>query len=110
MSAQKRDEAEASDKAMAATEKAAKSQYDMAVDGARVEYKAAAAALVGQAAGAVAEVESVLGRKWQLAPPIHGEVSERFPEVGELVGTGAPIMNITDLNDMWVTFRSVTII
>ena len=31
-------------------------------------------------------------------------MSERFPEVGELVGTGAPIMNITDLNDMWVTF------
>ena len=56
MSAQKRDEAEASYKAMAATEKAAKSQYDMAVDGARVEDKAAAAALVGQAAGAVAEV------------------------------------------------------
>ena len=60
MSAQKRDEAEASYKAMAATEKAAKSQYDMAVDGARVEDKAAAAALVGQAAGAVAEVESYL--------------------------------------------------
>ena len=56
MSAQKRDEAEASYKAMAATEKAAKSQYDMAVDGARVEDKAAAAALVWQAAGAVAEV------------------------------------------------------
>ena len=92
MSAQKRDEAEASYKAMAATEKAAKSQYDMAVDGARVEDKAAAAALVGQAAGAA------------LVSPIDGEVSERFPEVGELVGTGAPIMNITDLNDMWVTF------
>ena len=39
-----------------------------------------------------------------LVSPIDGEVSERFPEVGELVGTGAPIMNITDLNDMWVTF------
>lgn len=103
MSAQKRDEAEASYKAMAATEKAAKSQYDMAVDGARVEDKAAAAALVGQAAGAVAEVESYL-KEAVLVSPIDGEVSERFPEVGELVGTGAPIMNITDLNDMWVTF------
>lgn len=39
-----------------------------------------------------------------LVSPIDGEVSERFPEVGELVGTGAPIMNITDINDMWVTF------
>ena len=49
MSAQKRDEAEANYKAMVATEKAAKSQYDMAVDGARAEDKAAAAALVQQA-------------------------------------------------------------
>ena len=39
MSAQKRDEAEASYKAMAATEKAAKSQYDMAVDGAHYHYQ-----------------------------------------------------------------------
>lgn len=54
MSAQKRDEAEANYKAMVATEKAAKSQYDMARDGARSEDKAAAAALVQQAGGAVA--------------------------------------------------------
>ena len=101
MSAQKRDEAEANYKAMAATEKAAKSQYDMAMDGARVEDKAAASALVQQAGGA--EVESYL-KEAVLLSPIDGEVSERFPEVGELVGTGAPIMNITDLNDMWVTF------
>ena len=104
MSAQKRDEAEASYKAMAATEKAAKSQYDMAVDGARVEDKAAAAALVGQAAGAVAEVESYLKGSGTLSHRSTGRCPNVFPEVGELVGTGAPIMNITDLNDMWVTF------
>ncbi|MCD8268396.1 MAG: efflux RND transporter periplasmic adaptor subunit [Parabacteroides sp.] len=103
MSAQKRDEAEANYKAMVATEKAAKSQYDMAQDGARSEDKAAAAALVQQAGGAVAEVESYL-KESALVSPIDGEVSERFPQVGELVGTGAPIMNITDLNDMWVSF------
>ena len=103
MPAQKLDEVTAQRDAAIATEKAAKSQYDMAVDGARVEDKAAAAALVGQAAGAVAEVESYL-KEAALVSPIDGEVSERFPEVGELVGTGAPIMNITDLNDMWVTF------
>ena len=34
-----------------------------------------------------------------------GEVSEIFPKVGELVGTGAPIMNIAILDDMWVTFN-----
>lgn len=103
MSAQKRDEAEANYKAMAATEKAARSQYEMAKEGARKEDKAAAAALVQQAGGAVAEVESYLGET-ALLSPIDGEVAEHFPEVGELVGTGAPIMNITDMNDMWVTF------
>lgn len=103
MSAQKRDEAEANYKAMAATEKAARSQYEMAKEGARKEDKAAAAALVQQAGGAVAEVESYLGET-ALVSPIDGEIAERFPEVGELVGTGAPIMNITDMNDLWVTF------
>ena len=62
-----------------------------------------AAAMVQRAEGAIAEVESYVGES-ALVAPIDGEVSERFPEVGELVGTGAPIMNISDLNDVWVTF------
>lgn len=103
MSAQKRDEAEANYQAMVATEKAARSQYEMAKEGARQEDKAAAAALVQQAGGAVAEVESYVGESILLSP-IDGEVAERFPQIGELVGTGAPIMNIVDLNDLWVTF------
>ena len=103
MSAQKRDEVEANYNAMVATEKAARSQYEMAKEGAREEDKAAAAAMVQRAEGAIAEVESYVGES-ALVAPIDGEVSERFPEVGELVGTGAPIMNISDLNDVWVTF------
>ncbi|MDH6533619.1 biotin/lipoyl-binding protein [Parabacteroides sp. 52] len=103
MSAQKRDEAEANYHAMVATEKAARSQYDMAREGARQEDKMAAAALVQQAGGAVAEVESYID-EGTLFSPINGEITERFPQIGELVGTGAPIMNVVDLNDMWVTF------
>lgn len=103
MSAQKRDEAEANYRAMAATEKAARSQYEMAKEGARREDKAAASAKARQAGGAVAEVASYV-KESALVAPVDGEVSERFPEVGELVGTGAPIMNLVDLNDMWVTF------
>ena len=34
-----------------------------------------------------------------------GEVTEIFPQVGELVGTGAPIMNVAMMNDMWVSFN-----
>lgn len=103
MSAQKKDEAEANYNAMVATEKAARSQYEMAKEGARKEDKAAAEALVNQASGAVAEVESYVEES-ALVAPIDGEIIERFPEVGELVGTGAPIMNLADMNDMWVTF------
>ena len=103
VSAQKRDEVEANYKAMIATEKAARSQYEMAKEGARKEDKAAAAALVNQAKGALAEVESYLG-EGALVAPIDGEITERFPQIGELVGTGAPIMNIADLKDMWVSF------
>lgn len=102
--AQKRDEAEANYKAAVATSKAAKSQYDMAVNGAEKEDKLAAAALVNRARGAVSEVESYLSET-MLVSPIKGEISDVFPKQGELVGSGAPIMNIVDLSDVWVVFN-----
>lgn len=34
-----------------------------------------------------------------------GVVTEIFPETGELVGTGAPIMNIACTDDVWFTFN-----
>ena len=34
-----------------------------------------------------------------------GEVSEVYPKVGELIGTGAPIMSISIMNDIWGTFN-----
>lgn len=104
MSAQKLDEITAQRDAAKATEKAAKAQYDMAKNGAEREDKAAAAALVERAKGAVAEVESYI-KETCLIAQAPGEVSEIFPKVGELVGTGAPIMNIAILEDMWVTFN-----
>ncbi len=104
MSAQKLDEVTAQRDAAVATEKAAKAQYDMARNGAEREDKAAAAALVERAKGAVAEVESYIEETY-LTAQTDGEVSEIFPKVGELVGTGAPIMNIAILDDMWVTFN-----
>ncbi len=102
--AQKRDEAEANYQAAIATSKAAKSQYDMAINGAENEDKLAALAMVNRAKGAVSEVEAYL-LETMLVSPISGEVSDVFPKQGELVGSGAPIMNITDLNDMWVVFN-----
>ena len=102
--AQKRDEAEANYKAALATEKAAKSQYDMAKNGAEREDKEAALAMLNKAKGAVAEVGSYINETY-LISPVDGRISERFPNVGELVGTGAPIMNIMDLSDKWGTFN-----
>ncbi len=104
MSAQKRDEAYAQYNAAIATERAAKAQYTMAKNGAEREDKVAAAALVDQAKGAVAEVESYINETYLIAQA-DGEVSEIFPKLGELVGTGAPIMNIAQLYDMWITFN-----
>lgn len=104
ISDQKFDEAQAQYNAAEATAKAAQSQYDMAVKGAREEDKEAAIAVVDRANGAVMEVESYLSELC-LTSPVDGVVSARYPHVGELVGTGAPIMTVTDLSDMWFTFN-----
>ena len=104
VSEQKRDEAEAAYKAMVATESAAKSQYEMAKAGAQAEDKAAAAAMVAAAQGSVSEVESILSDSY-LTAPTDGEISDIFPNVGELVSLGAPIMNVLKLDDMWVSFN-----
>jgi len=102
--AQKRDEADANYQAAVATAKAAKSQYDMAMNGAENEDKLAALAMVNRAKGAVSEVQSYISETMLLSP-IDGEVSDVFPKQGELVGSGAPIMNIVDLTDVWVVFN-----
>jgi len=104
MSAQKRDEVYAQYKAMEAQCKAAQSQYDMAVNGARREDKLAAQAQVSRARGAVNEVHSYINETVQIAQ-MDGEVSSVYPKVGELVGTGSPIMTISMLNDLWGTFN-----
>ena len=104
MSAQKRDEALAQYKAYEAQEKAAKSQYEMAKEGARKEERMAAAAQVNRAKGAVQEVSSYINETVQVAQ-IEGEVSDIYPKVGELVGTGSPIMSISIMSDVWGTFN-----
>ena len=104
IAAQKYDEVKAKYDAAVAQTKAAKSQYDMAVNGARAEDKAAAQALVDQANGALMEVESYLGELY-LTAPSDGIISAIFPKVGELVGQGAPVASVTDLNDIWFTFN-----
>lgn len=102
--AQKRDEAKAQYDAAKATAIAAESQYEMAKDGARVEDKAAAAAQVNRAQGAVDEIKSYVSET-VLTAAADGMVTEIFPHVGELVGSGAPIMNVAMVDKVWFTFN-----
>ena len=104
VTAQKRDEAEAQLNAAIATENVAKSQYNMAVNGVEREDKEAALAMLERAKGAVAEVESYISESY-LISPIDGKVTEKFPNEGELVGPGAPIMNVAKLDDKWGSFN-----
>lgn len=104
VSDQKFDEVQAQYEAACATTRAAKSQYDMAVAGARQEDKDAAVALVERADAAVALVNSYRD-EITLVSPADGIVVARYPKVGELVGQGSPIMTVQDLGDMWFTFN-----
>lgn len=50
------------------------------------------------------EVGSYINETVQVAQ-MDGEVSDIYPKVGELVGTGSPIMSISVMKDMWGTFN-----
>lgn len=104
VSEQKYDETKAKYDAAVAQTKAAKSQYDMAVNGARREDKEAAAAQVDQAQGVLQELDSYYS-ELSLTAPCDGVITDIYPEVGELVGQGAPIMNISDMTDVWFVFN-----
>ncbi len=104
VSEQKRDEAKAAYESAQAAVAAAKSQYDMAVNGAQEEDKQAARSMENVAKAGVYEVKSLLEDQFLLAP-CDGEVSEIYPNEGELVSLGAPIISISKLYDMWVSFN-----
>lgn len=101
---QKLDEAEAEYKAAQATARAAKAEYELALAGAEIEDKEMASAKVREAQGAVEEVDSYVNETYLVAVQ-KGEVCDIFPCTGELVGSGAPIINIAYLDEMWVSFN-----
>ncbi|MDO4217195.1 MAG: efflux RND transporter periplasmic adaptor subunit [Bacteroidales bacterium] len=103
VSAQKYDEVDAQYKAAQADCAAAEQQYLMAKEGAQREDIDAAAALVGRASGAVAEVQSYLDDSYLIAP-CDGEVVEIYVKMGDLIGTGSPVMSILDMSDNWFNF------
>ena len=104
ISAQKRDEAQAALNVATAAEKAARSQYELAIAGPQQEDKASAAAMKTTAQGSVKEVESILQDQY-LTAPCDGEIDEIYPNIGELVATGVPIMSLLKTDDTWVSFN-----
>ncbi len=104
MTEQKRDEAKAAYDAAKAAENAAKSQYDLAVSGAQSEDKQAAAAMVEAARGGVEQVQALLADAY-LTAPCDGTIDQIYPEVGELVSLGAPIMSLLKIDDRHAIFN-----
>ncbi len=103
VSEQKRDEAKAAYDAAKAGESAAKSQYELAASGARAEEKQASAAMLDVAKGGVKEVNALLEDQY-LTAPYDGEITEIYPNVTELIATGAPIMSLQK-DDRWAVFN-----
>lgn len=103
VSEQKRDEAKAAYEAAKAGADAAKAQYELALAGPQQEDKAAAAAMVNVAKGGVKEVDAVLEDQYLVAP-CDGRITVIYPNVSELVATGAPIMSLQK-SDHWAVFN-----
>lgn len=104
ISEQKRDEAKAAYEAAVAARDAAAAQLSLAKSGAQSEDKQSAAALVSAAGSSVDEVQAVLEDSY-LTAPYNGTVDQIYPEAGELVALGAPIMSLLRADDRWVTFN-----
>lgn len=103
ISEQKRDEAKAAYDAAKAGEAAAKSQYELAVSGAQKQDKEASSAMVEVAKGSIKEVDALLEDEYLVAP-YDGEITVVYPNVSELVATGAPIMTLQK-DDHWAVFN-----
>lgn len=104
ISEQKRDEAKAAYDAATAARDAAKSQLSLAEAGAQREDKVAAAAMVDAASSNVAQVNAILEDSY-LTAPCDGTIDQVYPEVGELVALGAPIMSVLKTDDRYVVFN-----
>lgn len=103
VSEQKRDEAKAAYEMARSGEAAAKSSYELAASGAQKEDKNASHAMVTVAKSGVKKVDALLEDQYLVAP-CDGEITVIYPNVSELVATGAPIMTLQKKNH-WAVFN-----
>ena len=78
---------------------AAKSIYNMAVEGARIEDKKAAKGQLSAVAGKVKEAKAFY-KELKIVAPVNGEVSSKLAEEREVMPAGYPIFTIQKLEDI----------
>lgn len=104
ISEQKRDEAKAAYDAAVAAKATAESNLALAKAGAQKEDKESTAAMVQAAGGGVDQVKAVLADSY-LTAPCDGTVDVIYPEAGELVSLGSPIMSLLKTDDRYIVFN-----
>lgn len=104
VSEQKRDEAKAAYDGARAAKATAESNLSLARAGAQSEDKQSTEALVQAAGGAVSQVNAVLADSY-LTAPFDGTIDQIYPEPGELVAMGTPIMSLLRADKRWITFN-----
>lgn len=98
---QQRDEAKTKAESARLASEAAKSQYQLAVEGADSDTRTAAEQDLAAANGKLAEVDAAL-QEATIVAPISGEVSDLLLDVGEVAPAGLPAVTLVDPNDQWV--------
>lgn len=104
VSEQKRDEAKAAYDAAVAARATAASNLALAKAGAQKEDKESTAALVQAAGAGVSQVNAVLEDSY-LTAPYDGTIDQIYPEAGELVSLGSPIINLLKDDGRYVVFN-----
>jgi HlyD family secretion protein len=104
ISSQEKDQVEFQYKAAFEQMNAAKSKYDMALNGARPEEIQGAEALFHQAENGYKEVLAYQ-QELKIIAPISGEISKKIVNAGEVIASGYPIFTILPSNDNWVTIQ-----
>ncbi len=101
---QHRDETYALYRAAQAAERAAFQQYQMAIEGPRVEDRRSSQSMVNAAKSTVEEIGYLLDDTRLIAPE-NGQIAVIYPKRGELVAPGTPIMTLIVIEDTYVTLN-----
>ena len=83
---------------------AAKSMYEMALEGARIEDKKAVKGQLSAVEGQVKEAKAFY-KELKILAPIDGEVSEKLAEEKEVMPAGYPIFTLQKLEDIYATLH-----